>query len=196
MRRGDLDAGAGTETQRGVGQHRSGQRARQHPHVESGGVEDLRRGLGEPFGPVAGVAAQHDRAPGTAFRQPGRETCRGTDDDRGVHAVRSRSHRAADSRGAEGERAGHAIVQFGGGVGISRHRACEQVLQLGTRVVVDVVGDPAECRVPELGCEPGRFLLHHVIVARRAARGSSDPRARSSAPFPGECTMQYSLCRN
>ena len=147
------------------GEYRGRQHARQQPGLEPGGGEDRRGVAGEVGRAVAGVVADDHRTPGAALlAEPGGESGGGAAHHGRVHAVGPGPQRPPQPGGAEGERTGEAVAEFGGVAGV------EQGLQLGGGGGVDLVGNP-------VGDAPGQLPGDAHVLPSAAARISSMPNA-------------------
>ncbi len=107
--RGDHDAAVGAEVTHREGEHRRGQRPRQHDRATARGGEHARRVLGEAQRLVPGVVADHDGRPPPEVRGESRG---GLLDHHPVHAVGPGPDRTPQPRGAELEPAAEAIGQL------------------------------------------------------------------------------------
>lgn len=82
-------------------------------HLEPGRRHDLRGSESEFLGTAPGVATDDDAGPTLAAScQPGRQTGRGPDDDRKVHAVGAAAHWPAEASSAERQWCGKSFGQF------------------------------------------------------------------------------------
>jgi hypothetical protein len=169
--RGDHHARDRAELADRVGEQRRRQRTGEEQRGQPGAAHHLGGVLGEHVGVVPCVVPDHDGAArgrplvAEVRRQPGR----GPDHHDPVHPVRPGAERAAESRGAELERAAEPVAQLGDGI---RRSAVldtgDELAQLRPRLLVGVLGEPGACAGEEdvdVGRGHGR---HRSAVASEA----------------------------